>query len=86
MKKETVEEYFLENIKNVLLFKNDAQAIRFMEKYYQAKKEEEKNYSKDEVLHILDSLWDRLDVWYNEGVDENFSLREWFNECELKKK
>ena len=23
---------------------------------------------------------------YNEGVDENFSLREWFNDCELKKK
>ena len=40
-KEETVEEYFLENIKNVLLFKNDAQAIRFMEKYYQAKKEED---------------------------------------------
>ena len=37
----TIEEYFLENIKNVLLFKNDAQAIRFMEKYYEAKKQED---------------------------------------------
>lgn len=42
-KQETVEEYFLDNIKNVLLFKNDAQAIRFMEKYYHAKKEEEQH-------------------------------------------
>ena len=32
MKKETLEEYFLGNIKNVLQFGNDAQAIRFMEK------------------------------------------------------
>jgi hypothetical protein len=42
---ETLEEYFLGKVKEVLLFKNDAQAIRFMEKYYQAKKEEdERNY------------------------------------------
>jgi hypothetical protein len=39
---ETLEEYFLGNIKNVLQFGNDAQAIRFMEKYYEAKKEKEK--------------------------------------------
>ena len=38
---ETLEEYFLGKVKEVLLFKNDAQAIRFMEKYYQAKKEED---------------------------------------------
>ena len=51
-----------------------------------AKWQQEKSYSEKEVLHILDTFWDRLDIWYNEGVDENFSLREWFNECELKKK
>lgn len=51
-----------------------------------AKWQQEISYSEDEVLHILDTFWDRLDVWYNEGVDENFSLREWFNDCELKKK
>jgi hypothetical protein len=38
-KQETIEEYFLDNIKNVLQFKNDAQAIRFMEKYFEAKQE-----------------------------------------------
>jgi len=32
-KQETVEEYFLDNIKNMLQFKNDALAMRFMEKY-----------------------------------------------------
>jgi len=41
-KQETLEEYFLSNIKNVLQFGNDAQAIRFMEKYYEAKKQQEK--------------------------------------------
>lgn len=37
----TIEEYFLDNIKNVLQFGNDIQAIRFMEKYYEAKKEQD---------------------------------------------
>ena len=41
LEEETVEEYFLSCIKNVLQFGNDAQAIRFMEKYYEAKKEED---------------------------------------------
>ena len=36
-KQKTVEEYFLDNIKNVLQFGNDAQAIRFMEKYFESK-------------------------------------------------
>lgn len=37
----TLEEHFLGKIKEVLLFNNDAQAIRFMEKYYQAKKDQD---------------------------------------------
>lgn len=36
-KQETLEEYFLDNIKNMLQFNNDALAIRFMEKYFEAK-------------------------------------------------
>jgi hypothetical protein len=52
-KQETVEEYFLDNIKNVLLFKNDAQAIRFMEKYYHAKKEEEQDNTANEILDYI---------------------------------
>jgi hypothetical protein len=43
-------------------------------------------YTEQEVLHILDTLWDRLDRWYNEDADKEFSLRKWFDECELKKK
>jgi hypothetical protein len=35
-----LEEYFLGKIKEVLQFGNDAQAIRFMEKYYESKKEQ----------------------------------------------
>ena len=38
-----IEEYFLDKIKEVLQFGNDAQAIRFMEKYYQAKKRQDEN-------------------------------------------
>jgi hypothetical protein len=48
MKQETLEEAFLANIKNVLQFGNDAQAERFMEKYYQAKKEQKQ--------HIIDIM------------------------------
>jgi hypothetical protein len=40
-KQETVEEYYLPLIKNMLEFKNDDLAIRFMEKYYHAKKEQD---------------------------------------------
>ena len=46
---------------------------------------EDKKYTNKEVLHILDTFWDRLDIWYNEGIDQNFDLKEWFNNCELKK-
>jgi hypothetical protein len=46
-------------------------------------------YTEQEVLHILDTLWDRLDLWYNRGMESDeveFNLRKWFDECELKKK
>lgn len=49
---------------------------------------EEKKYTDKEVLHFLDTLWDRLDLWYNrvmESDEDEFNLRKWFNECELKK-
>lgn len=48
--------------------------------------QKEKSYTEQEVLHLLDTLWDRLDRWYNETEDNEFNLRKWFDECELKKK
>lgn len=54
-----------------------------------AKWQQERMYSEQEVLHLLDTLWDRLDLWYNKGMEcdeTEFNLKEWFNECELKKK
>jgi hypothetical protein len=52
---ETVEEYFLANIKNMLQFNNDALAVRFMEKYYYAKKEQDKKmYSEEDVIKMLE--------------------------------
>ena len=50
-----------------------------------AKWQQERMYSEQEVLHLLDTLWDRLDRWYNETEDNEFNLRKWFDECELKK-
>ncbi len=49
----------------------------------------ERMYAEQEVLHLLDTLWDRLDLWYNKGMEcdeTEFNLRKWFDECELKKK
>ena len=46
-------------------------------------------YTEQEMLHILDTLWDRLDLWYNRGMESDeveFNLRKWFDECELKKR
>ena len=45
----------------------------------------ERSYSEDEVLHILDTFWDRLDIWYNSEIETEFNLKHWFNKCELKK-
>lgn len=50
-----------------------------------AKWQQERMYTEQEVLHLLDTLWDRLDRWYNETEDNEFNLRKWFDECELKK-
>lgn len=47
--------------------------------------QKEKSYTEQEVLHLLDTLWDRLDRWYNETEDNEFNLKKWFDECELKK-
>jgi hypothetical protein len=65
MKEETVEEYFLDNIKNMLQFNNDALAIRFMEKYYHAKKEKELNDDRDDFA-IKFANWLR-----KEDIQEN---------------
>ena len=60
---ETVEEYFLSSIKNMLQFNNDALAIRFMEKYYHAKKEEERSYREVfEWLANKDYLSDNVEL------------------------
>jgi hypothetical protein len=51
-----------------------------------AKWQQQQLYTEQEVLQLLDTLWDRLDRWYNEDADNEFNLRKWFDECELKKK
>jgi hypothetical protein len=48
--------------------------------------QQERSYNETEVIHLLDALWDRLDLWYNDDTDKEFGLIKWFNECELKKK
>ena len=57
--------------------------------YWGAKWQQQQLYTEQEVLHILDTLWDQLDLWYNRGMESDeveFNLRKWFDECELKKK
>jgi len=54
--------------------------------YWGAKWQQQQLYTEQEVLQLLDTLWDRLDRWYNEVADNEFNLRKWFDECELKKK
>jgi hypothetical protein len=46
---------------------------------------EERSYSEEEVLHILNTFWDRLDIWHNSEIETEFNLKHWFNKCELKK-
>jgi hypothetical protein len=69
---ETVEEYFLANIKNMLQFGNDALAIRFMEKYYHAKKEEEKSYSEEEVIAFGEFIFKHTLLAHYKGVKNLF--------------
>ena len=82
---ETLEYGLLQHIKTCLQCNNESQAIRLLEKYG-FEKQSERIYTEQEVFLFLNTLWDRLDIWYNEDSDKEFSLRKWFNECELKKK
>ena len=74
---ETVEEYFLSNIKNMLQFNNDALAIRFMEKYYHAKKEQERSYSEED-------LRTSFGVGMKFMIDNKLSFEEWFEQFKKK--
>jgi hypothetical protein len=69
---ETVEEYFLSSIKNMLQFNNDVLAIKFMEKYYHAKKEQEGAYNEKEIMNIFHSLSMHLPLHYEFLVREQF--------------
>jgi hypothetical protein len=71
---ETLEESFLANIKNVLQFGNDAQAIRFMEKYFEAK--QERSYSEEEVINIL--------VEFSAELKNVWNITEWFEQNKKK--
>ena len=74
-KKETLEEYFLGKIKEVLQFDNDAQAIRFMEKYFEAKKEQEGFHTDKDIINALHSVElkdNRNYIKIHEG------MKEWF--------
>jgi hypothetical protein len=90
LEEETVEEYFLSNIKNMLQFNNDALAIRFMEKYYHAKKEQERSYSEEEVYNIVEqAIKDNsskqlhfFDGGYSNPIYTN--LKKWFEQFKKK--
>lgn len=76
---ETLEEYFLGKMKEVLLFDNAAQAIRFMEKYFEAKLQQERMYSEKEVLEILNKFSEACH-W---PID-TFEIPEWLEKIKKK--
>jgi hypothetical protein len=76
---ETLEESFLANIKNVLQFDNDAQAIRFMEKYFEAKKEQERMYNEEDMRQAFNNgAW----RWRMHSKVDIF--KEWLNKFKKK--
>jgi len=68
-KQETVEEYYLPLIKNMLEYTNDALAMRFMEKYYHAKKEQEGSYSEKQMD-------DAYDKGFKDAIERRYSEEE----------
>ncbi len=82
---ETLEEYFLGKMKEVLLFDNDAQAIRFMEKYFEAKLQQEKMYSEQEVLQQLNLLYGMKNSLVDTFTDKNdYITMKWFEQFKNK--
>ena len=67
---ETLEEYFLGKMKEVLLFDNDAQAIRFMEKYFEAKWQQERMYSEMDIVLILSKFRDMKMIAFSEWFEQ----------------
>jgi hypothetical protein len=74
---------------NSKLYESSNHGSMYFGFYWGAQWQQEQSYTEQEVLHLLDTLWDRLDLWYNRGIEDDeteFNLKEWFDECELKKK
>ena len=84
MKQETLEEALLEDIKFLLLAKSDALAIRLIEKYGH-NKQQERSYSKEEVLehlnHLIIMRSSELDLYTN---DEEIMTIKWFKQFKNK--
>ncbi len=79
---ETIEEYYLSSIKNVLQFNNDAQAIRLMEKYFEQKCWiEGRSYSEEDMVESFMACW-KANV--PEGFECKLSFNEWFNKFKKK--
>jgi hypothetical protein len=71
--KETIEEYYLSSIKNVLQFNNDAQVIRLMEKYFEQKCWiEGRSYSEEEVIAFGEFIFKHSLLTHTRGVKSLF--------------
>ena len=81
MDKESIEGCFLANIKYVLQFNNDAQAIRFMEKYFEAKKEQEGLHSENDIINAMHSVELKDNKNYSKIYD---GMKKWFIESKNK--
>ena len=84
-KQETDEEYFLGKMKEVLLFKNDAQAIRFMEKYFEAKlQQQQQMYSEEEVKKAFEDGENNVIIVDLVNLVKKKSLTQWFEQFKKK--
>ena len=83
MKQETLEEV-AENESEYLADYEDKEAYQkaFIAG---AKWQQERSYSEEEVVQLLDALWNELDIWYNKEDDEQFNLIRWFSDSGLYK-
>lgn len=64
----------------IISFDSEELRAKYKEKIEQFKllEKEQKMYSEEEVVQLLDALWDELDIWYNKESDEQFNLIRWF--------
>jgi hypothetical protein len=77
MQKETLEEAAEKYVENFAMSVQSARQIGFKDG---AKWQQERMYSEEEVVNILNEHWDILDLWYNDCILNVPKAAIWFNQ------